>query len=85
MFYSVSGISSPADIGTRTVSIEELKRGEWIIEPVWLRRTKRKLPEHVNMIFDSEDKNLTSSVLIKQGEEGKLLFIGNDSVNLTGY
>ena len=36
----VSGINNPADIGTRAINIEELKRSEWLTGPAWLKRTE---------------------------------------------
>ena len=33
----VSGINNPADIGTRVINIEELKRSEWLTGPAWLK------------------------------------------------
>ena len=34
----ISGINNPADIGTRAINIEELKRSEWLTGPAWLKR-----------------------------------------------
>ena len=34
----VSGINNPADIGTRAIKIEELKRSEWLTGPACLKR-----------------------------------------------
>ena len=34
----VSGINNPADIGTRAINIEELKRSEWLTGPALLKR-----------------------------------------------
>ena len=77
----VSGMNNPADIGTRAINIEELKRSEWLIGPAWLRRPKSKWPEHVNLVFASDEENIPSSSwhrLMKR----KRLFSGNDSVIL---
>ena len=32
----------PADIGTRAINIEELKRNEWLTGPAWLKRPKKE-------------------------------------------
>ena len=34
----VSGINNPADIGTRAINFEELKRREGLTGPAWLKR-----------------------------------------------
>ena len=34
----VSGITNPADIGTRAIKIEEPERSEWPLGPAWLKR-----------------------------------------------
>ena len=47
----VSGINNPADIGTRAINIEELKRSEWLTGPAWLKRPESEWPEQVNLIF----------------------------------
>ena len=33
-----SGINIPADIGTKAISLEVLKRSEWLTGPVWLEQ-----------------------------------------------
>ena len=43
----VSGINNPADIGTRAINIEELKRSEWLTGPAWLKRPESAWPEQV--------------------------------------
>ena len=69
----VSGINNPADIGTRAINIEELKRSEWLIGPAWLKRPESEWPEQVNLIFASDEENIPSSVFIIQAEEKKAL------------
>ena len=54
----VSGINNPADIGTRAINIEELKRSEWLTGPAWLKRPESKWPEQVNLIFASDEENI---------------------------
>ena len=67
----VSGINNPADIGTRAVNIEELKRSEWLTGPAWLKRPKSDWPEQVNLILASDEENIPSSVFRIQVEEKK--------------
>ena len=67
----VSGINNTADIGTRVINIEELKRSEWLNGPTWLKRPESKCPEQVNLIFASDEENITSSVFMIQAEKKK--------------
>ena len=67
----VSGINNPADIGTRAINIEELKRSEWLTGPAWLKRSESEWPDQVNLIFASEEENIPSSVFMIQSEEKK--------------
>ena len=67
----VSGINNPADVGTRAINIEELKRSEWLTGPAWLKRPESEWPEQVNLIFASDEENMPSSVFIIQAEEKK--------------
>ena len=64
-------INNPADIGTRAINIEELKRSEWLIGPAWLKRPESEWPEQVNLIFASDEENIPSSVFMIQAEEKK--------------
>ena len=38
----VSGINNPADIGTRAINVDELKRSEWLTGPAWLKQRENK-------------------------------------------
>ena len=67
----VSGINNPADIGTRAINIEELKRTDWLTGPAWLKRPESEWPEQVNLIFASDEENIPSSVFMIQAEEKK--------------
>ena len=67
----VSGINNPADIGTRAINIEELKKNEWLTAPAWLKRPESELPEQVNLIFASDEENIPSSVFMVQAKEKK--------------
>ena len=67
----VSGINKPADIGTRAINIEELKRSEWLNEPAWLKRPESERPEQVNLIFASDEENIPSSVFMILAKEKK--------------
>ena len=67
----VSVINNPADIGTRAINIEELKRSEWLSGPACLKRSESEWPEQVNLIFASDEENVHSSVFMIQAEEKK--------------
>ena len=67
----VSRINNPADIGTRAINVEELKRSEWLTGPAWLKRPQSECPEQVNLIFASDEENIPSSVFMIQAEEKK--------------
>ena len=67
----VSGINNPADIGTRAINIEELKKSEWLTGPAWLKRPESEWPEQVNLVFASDEENITASVFATQTEEKK--------------
>ena len=64
----VSGINNPADIGTRAINLEELKRSEWLTAHEW--------PQQVNFIFASDEENIPSSVFMIQAEEKKAVVHG---------
>ena len=65
----VSGINNPADIGTRAINIEELRRIEWLIGTAWLKRPQSDWPEQVNLVFSSDEENIPSSVFMTQADE----------------
>ena len=67
----ISGINNLADIGTRAINIEELKRSEWLTGPAWLKRPESEWPEQVNLIFSSDEENISSPVFMIQAEEKK--------------
>ena len=67
----VSIINNPADIGTRAINIEELKRSEWLTGPAWLKQPENEWPKQVNLIFASDEENIPSSVFMIQAEEKK--------------
>ena len=67
----LSGINNPADIGTRAINIEELKRSEWLTGPAWLKRPESEWPEQVNLVFVSDEENIPASVFATQTEEKK--------------
>ena len=67
----VSGINNPADIGTRAINVEELKRSEWLTGPAWLKQPESEWPEQVNLIFASDEENIPSLVFMIQAEEKK--------------
>ena len=53
----VSGINNPADIETRAINVDELKRSEWLTGPAWLRQRENEWPEQVNLTFASDEQN----------------------------
>ena len=67
----VSGINNPADIGTRAINIDELRRSEWLTGPAWLKRPESEWPEQVNLIFASDEENIPSSVFMTQADQQK--------------
>ena len=69
--FHVSSINNPADIGTRAINIDELKRSDWLNGPAWLKRPEYELPEQVNLIFASNEENVSSSIFMIQTEEKK--------------
>ena len=64
-------INNPADIATRAINIEELKKSEWRTGPAWLKRPESEWPEQVNLIFASDEENIPSSVFMIQAGEKK--------------
>ena len=65
------GINNKADIGTRAINIEELKRSEWLAGLAWLKRPESERPEQVNLTFALDEENIPSSVFMIQAEEEK--------------
>ena len=53
----VSGINNPADIGTRAINVDELKRSEWLTGPAWLKQRENEWPEQLNLTFASDEQN----------------------------
>ena len=67
----VSDINNTADFGTRAINIEELKRSEWLTGPAGLKRPESEWPEQVNIIFASDEENISPSIFMIQAEEKK--------------
>ena len=57
----VSGINNPADIGTRAINVDELKRSEWLTGPAWLKQPENEWPEQVNLTFASDEQMVFSA------------------------
>ena len=53
----MSGISNPADTGTRAVTADELKKIEWLTGPTWLKLADNECPEQVSSSFASDEHN----------------------------
>ena len=67
----VSGINNPADIGTRAINVDELKRSEWLNGPAWLKQPESEWPEQVNLVLAADKENIPTSTFITQAEENK--------------
>ena len=67
-----SGINNPADIGTRAINVDELKRSEWLTGPAWLKQRENEWPEQVNLTFASDKQN-DQMVFSARVEEKKLM------------
>ena len=67
----VSGINNPADIGTRAIYVDELKRSEWLNGPARLKQPESEWPEHFNLFFAADEENTPTSTFITQAEEKK--------------
>ena len=67
----LSGINNPADIGTRAIKVDELKRSEWLTGPAWLKQPENEWPEQVNLVFAADEENIPTSTFITQAEEKK--------------
>ena len=65
----MSGINNTADIGTRAINIEELRRSEWLIGPAWIKRPQSEWPEQVNLVLASDEENIPSSSFMTQADE----------------
>ena len=71
----VSGPNNPVDIGTRTNTVDELKRSDWLTGPTWLRPPDYDWPEQVKLTFASdEEKGQTAS--ISKTEKKKINSVG---------
>ena len=68
----VSDINNPADIGTRAINVNELKRSEWLTGPAWLKQREIEWPEQVNLTFASDEQN-DQMVFSAMVEEKKLM------------
>ena len=53
----VSCINNPADIGTRAINVDELKRSEWFAGPACLNQRENEWPAEVNLTFASDEQN----------------------------
>ena len=58
----VRGIENPADIGTRGMSIEDLKESEWLKRPAWLQRDEEKWPKPWCQVSEAQAEQVTSTV-----------------------
>ena len=70
----VSGINNPADIGTRAINVDELKRSERLTGPAWLKQPESEWPEQVNLVFAADEENIATSTFITQAEKKETNF-----------
>ena len=68
----VSGINNPADIGTRAINVDALKRNEWLTGPASLKQRENDWPKQVNLTFASDEQN-DQMVFSAKFEEKKLI------------
>ena len=66
----VSGINNPANIGSRAINVDQLKRSEWPTGPPRLKQPESEWPEQVNLTFVS-DKQKYQMVFSAKFEEKK--------------
>ena len=67
----VSGIYSPADIGTKAFNVDDLKKSERLTGPAWLKQPEIEWPEQVNPFFAADEENIPTSNFITQAGEKK--------------
>ena len=58
----VKGVENPADIGTRGMSIEGLKKSVWLNGPAWLQADKLKRPKPLCQQNELEPEQVMSTV-----------------------
>ena len=68
----VSGINNKANIETRAINVDELKRSEWLTGPAWLKQRENEWPEWLNSTFASDEQN-GQIVFSAKVEEKKLM------------
>ena len=69
----LSGINNPADIGTRAINVDELKRSEWLTGPAWLKQRENKWPEQLNLTFASDEQNDQTVFSVKVEEKKPMI------------
>ena len=57
LWNNVSGINNPADIRTRAINVDELRRSKWLSGPGWLGLPETEWPEQLVLLFASEEQN----------------------------
>ena len=58
----VKGVGNPANIGTRGMSIEDLKQSRWINRPAWLQTEEENWPKPWCQVNEAEAEQTTSTV-----------------------
>ena len=49
----VNGINNPADLGTRAIEVDQLKKSEWLTGPAWLKQPDNECSEQLELQFAS--------------------------------
>ena len=58
----VKGVENPADIGTRGISIENLKESVWLNGPAWLQTDEDKWPKPWNQVHQEADVQTVTNI-----------------------
>ena len=69
----VSGINNPADIGTRFITMEDLRQSEWLTGPAWLKESADNWPKEIPLIFAADDDNVHPSAFPATAKEVQAL------------
>ena len=79
----VSGINNPADIGTRFITIKDLRQSEWLTGPVRLKESGDNWPTEIPLILPPMMTMSARQRSQQQQKKSKLSLNGEDSVTLT--
>ena len=65
----MNGINNPADIGSRAINFEQVRRRDWLTGPACLRRAQSEWPEQLKLASAADEENKPSSVLMTHAEK----------------